>query len=37
MKGLRATNIVKIIKFEGIWEELHSKAGFQRQSVTKYF
>ena len=35
-KGLRITNIVKGIKFEGVWAELESKEGFQRQSVTKY-
>ena len=37
MKGLRVTNIVKEIPFGGIWGELFSKVGFQRQSVTKYF
>ena len=36
MKGLRGAKIVKEIKFEGIWGELESKKGFQRQSVTKY-
>ena len=36
MKGLRVTNIVKEIPFGGIWGELFSKGGFQRQSVTKY-
>ena len=36
MKGLRVTKIVKEIKFEGVWDELESKNGFQRQSVTKY-
>ena len=36
VKGLRVTKNVKEIKFEGVWEKLESKAGFQRQSVTKY-
>ena len=36
MKGLRVTNIVKEIPFGGIWGELFSKVGFQRQSVAKY-
>ena len=36
MKGIRVTKIVKEIKFEGVWGELESKTGFQRQSVTKY-
>ena len=36
MKGLRVIKIVKKIKFEGVWGELESKKGFQRQSVTKY-
>ena len=34
MKGLRITNIVKEIKFEGIWGELESNKGFQRQPFT---
>ena len=36
MKGLRVIKIVKEIKCEGVWGELESKTGFQRQSVTKY-
>ena len=36
MKGLRVIKIVKKNKFEGVWGELESKKGFQRQSVTKY-
>ena len=35
-KSLRVTKNVKEIKFEGVWDELESKNGFQRQSVTKY-
>ena len=30
------TKTAKEIKFEGVWGELKSKPGFQRQSVTKY-
>ena len=37
MKGLRVTEIVIEIKFEGVWDKLVSKTGFQRQSVTKKF
>ena len=36
VKDFRVTKIVKEIKFEGVWDELESKAGFQRESVTKY-
>ena len=36
MKGLRVIKIVKGITFEGLWGELESIKGFQRQSVTKY-
>ena len=35
MKGLRVTEIVIEIKFEGVWDKLVPKTGFQRQSVTK--
>ena len=35
MKGLRVTEIVIEIKFEGVWDKLVSKTGFRRQSVTK--
>ena len=35
-KALRVTKIVKETKFEGVWDELESKKGFQRESVTKY-
>ena len=36
MKGLRATKIVKEVKFEGVWGELEAKIYFQRQPFTKY-
>ena len=36
MKVLRVKKIVQKFKLEGIWGELESKKGFQRQSVTKY-
>ena len=36
VKGLRVTKIVKKIKFVGVWGELESNNGFQRQSFTKY-
>ena len=36
LNGLRVTKNVKEIMFEGVWGKLESKAGFQRQSVTKY-
>ena len=36
VKGLRVTKIVKEIKFKGVWSELESKKGFQRESATKY-
>ena len=36
MKGLRVTKIVKEVKFNGVWGELESKKGFERQSFTKY-
>ena len=36
VKGFRVTKIVKDIKLEGVWCELESKIGFQRQPVTKY-
>ena len=36
MKVLRVKIIVQKFKLEGIWGELESKKGFQRQSVTKY-
>ena len=36
MKGLRVIKIVKGITFKGLWGELESIKGFQRQSVTKY-
>ena len=36
VKSLRVTKSVKEIKFQGVWDELESKNGFQRQSVTKY-
>ena len=35
MKGLSVTKFGKEIKFEGVWRELESKTGFQRQSVTE--
>ena len=31
VKGLRVTKKAKDIKFEGLWGELESKIGFQRQ------
>ena len=31
VKDLRVTKIVKEIKFEGVWSELESKKGFQKQ------
>ena len=31
MKGLRVTKIVKETKFEGVWGELESTKGFERQ------
>ena len=37
MKGLKFTQIVKEIRFEGVWGELEPKVGFHSQSVTKYF
>ena len=37
VKGLRVTKTVKEITFEGVWGELESKSGFQKQSFTKYF
>ena len=37
MKGLTVTKNVKEIKFEGVWGELESKKGFQRQSYYKIF
>ena len=36
VRSLRATEIVKEVTFEDVWDELESKKGFQRQSVTKY-
>ena len=36
MKDLRVTEIVKEIKFEGVWDELETQKCFQRQSFTKY-
>ena len=36
MKGLRVTKTTKEIKFDGVWSELESRKGFQRQSFTKY-
>ena len=36
MKALRVTKIVKEVKFEGTWDKLESKKGFQRQSFTRY-
>ena len=36
MKGLRVTNIVKQIKFEGVWAVLDGKNCFQRQLFKKY-
>ena len=36
MKGLTVSKAAKEIKFEEVWGELESKAGFQRQSFTKY-
>ena len=35
-KALELTKIIRENKFEGVWDELESKKGFQRQSVTKY-
>ena len=35
VKGLRVTKIDKQIKLGGVWGELESKKGFQRQSFTK--
>ena len=36
LKSLTIREIVKEIKFEGIWGDLESRTYFQRQSVTKY-
>ena len=36
VKGLRLTDIVKELKFEGVSVELGGKKIFQRQSFTKY-
>ena len=36
MEGLRVTLIDKEVKFQEVWDELKSKTGFHRQSVTKY-
>ena len=36
MKGTRATETAKEIKFKGVWHELESKTGLQRQPVTRY-
>ena len=36
VKGLRVTNIVKKIKFEGAWDKLEAKYCFQRQTWPKY-
>ena len=36
MKDLRVTEIVKEIKFEGVWGGLETQKCFQRQSFTKY-
>ena len=36
MKDFIVTKIVDKIKFEGVWGELKSKKGFQRQAFTKY-
>ena len=36
MKGLTTANILKEIKFEGVWGELEAKISFQRQSLTNY-
>ena len=36
VKYLRVTEIVKQIKFEGIWGELRAKSCFRRQAPTKY-
>ena len=36
MKGLRVTNIIREIKFEGGWGRLEAKDCFQRQPYKKY-
>ena len=35
-KALELPKVSKKIKFEGGWDKLESKSGFQRQSITKY-
>ena len=36
MKGIRVAEIVKEIKFKGVWGEFEPKGGYQRQLVTRY-
>ena len=35
-KTLEVIEIVKEIKFEGVWDDLESETYFQRQSLLKY-
>ena len=36
MKVLRVNKIFKESKFKGVWGQLKSRKGFQRESLTKY-